>query len=320
MQLFDLIVIGGGISGISAAMEAKKNGIDSILILEKEFELGGMLNQCIDSGFGLELFNENLTGPEFAQRLIDMALGMNISYKLDTTVIELKKDKTVIAVNSSEGLLEIRGKAVIIAVGCVERARSAINILGNKFAGVYTVGAAQRLVNTEGFLPGKEVVIIGTGNLALNMARRMLIEGAKVTAVIEKFDALKGTRTSEVEGMGDFDIPIMFNQDVVDINGHERVEGITLVQIDSNGDAVLGSEKTLSCDAILLSVDLIPDNKLIRNAKIVRAQKNLCTDIEGIFVCGNADYIHKDTDSIVEDGKIAGAAVSKYIFGEKSED
>ena len=317
MQFYDLIVIGGGVSGISAALEAKKNGIENILILEKEFELGGMLNQCIDSGFGLELFNENLTGPEYAQRLIDLAIEMDISYKVDTTVIELKKDKTVIAVNSSEGLLELMGKSIIISVGCVERARNAINILGNKFAGVYTISAAQRLVNMEGFLPGKEVIIIGTGSLALNIARRMTIEGAKVKAVIEKSDVLTEKRTDMVKCMADFDIPILFNHQVVDINGQERVEGITLVQIDSNGKPVSGSEKTLACDAILLSVTLEPNNKLIKKAEIARIQGKIYTDIEGVLLCGNADYIHQDTESLLNDCKLAGDAASKYILSEK---
>lgn len=319
MQFFDLIVIGGGVSGIFAALEAKKSGIENILILEKEFELGGMLNQCIDSGFGFELFNENLTGPEYAQRLIDLAIEMDIFYKVDTTVIELKKDKTVIAVNSSEGVLELKGKTIIISVGCVERARNAINILGNKFAGVYTIGAAQRIVNIEGFLPGKEVIIIGTGSLALNIARRMTIEGARVKAVIEKSDVFTEKMTDMAECMTDFDIPILFNHQVVDIHGQERVEGITLVQLDSNGKPVLGSEKTLGCDAILLSVALEPNNKLIRKAEIARTQGRIYTDIEGIFVCGNADYIHKDTRSILDDCKLAGDAASKYILRVKIE-
>jgi thioredoxin reductase len=318
MQFFDLIIIGGGISGISAAVEAKKQGIDSILILEKEFELGGILNQCIDSGFGLEIFNEDLTGPEFSQRLIDEALKMNISYKVDTTVIELKKDKTVIAVNPSEGLLEIRAKAVIIAVGCVERARSAKNILGNRFAGIYTVGSAQRIVNTEGFLPGKEAVILGTRDLAINMARRLLIEGAKVKAVIEKSGALKRNSTNKIECMGDFGIPLLLNSCVTAVNGDERVEGITVVQTDSEGNALPGSEKILSCDTLLLSVDMIPDDDLLLKANIKKSREELRTDTEGFFVCGNANYVHEDTDSIVSEGKRAGLLVSKYILEEKS--
>lgn len=318
MQFFDLIVMGGGISGIFAALEAKKNGIDNILILERDSELGGMLNLCIDSGFGLEPFNENLTGPEFTQKLTDMVLEMKISYKLDTTVIELKKDKTVIAINPSEGLLELRGKAVVNAVGCVERARSAVNILGRKLAGIYTIGAAQRLVNTEGFLPGKEVVIVGAGNYAINMARRILVEGAKIKAIIQKSEAMLESRINELEVMSEFPIPVLLNHKVLDITGQERVTGVKLAQIDSNGDAILGSEKVLSCDAILLSVELEPDSKLFKKADIDRLQEKLFTDIEGIFVCGNADFIHKDTDSIIMDSKIVGDFASKYIQSGKS--
>jgi len=318
MQFFDLIVIGGGISGIFAALEAKKNGIDNILILERDSELGGMLNLCIDSGFGLKPFNENLTGPEFTQKLTDMMLEMKISYKLDTTVIELKKDKTIIAINPSEGLLELRGKAVVNAVGCVESARSAVNILGRKLAGIYTIGAAQRLVNTEGFLPGKEVVIVGTGNYAINMARRILVEGAKIKAIIQKSEAMLESRINELEVMSEFPIPVLLNHRVLDITGQERVTGVKLAQIDSNGDVILVSEKVLSCDAILLSVDLEPDSKLLKKADIARLQEKLFTDIEGIFVCGNADFIHKDIDSIIMDSKIVGDFASKYIQSGKS--
>jgi len=318
MQSFDLVIIGGGIAGISAAIEAKEQGIDSILILEREPELGGVLNQCIHSGFGLELFDENLTGPEFSQKFIYKALKLNIAFKLNTTVIELKEDKTVIAVNSQEGIFDVKGKAIIIAVGCVERARGAINIIGRKFAGVYTAGSAQRIVNIEGYLPGKEAVIIGTGDVGLIMARRMLIEGAKVKAVIEKSDVPKGNSKNVAECLEDFNIPLLLRHDVIDINGKARIQEVTVAQIDSEGNAVGGTERVLTCDTILLSVDLTPDNELIRKAQIKIFEGDLFTSSKGIFVCGNAHYIHKDADSIVLEGRRAGVIVSKYILEEKS--
>lgn len=313
MQFFDLVVIGGGIAGISAAIQAKEAGVDSVIILEREQGLGGNLNQCIHSGFGLEVFNNNLTGTEFCQRLIDKALELNIKYEINTTVMEINKDKSLTAVNSDQGVFQINCRALIFATGAIESKRSALNIVGSKLAGIYTAGATQRMINVEGYLPGKEVVVIGTENLGLIMARRMVIEGARVKVVIEKSHSPKGSMKNIEECLEDFNIPLLLNHDVIKINGNARVEELTIIKTDDEGLPVQGTEKTVSCDTVLLSVELVPKVELLKDAGIKVSEDGMFTDGEGIFVCGDANYIHHTADSIVFEGREAGIHAFNYI-------
>ncbi|MBP1743133.1 MAG: FAD-dependent pyridine nucleotide-disulfide oxidoreductase [Firmicutes bacterium] len=310
MLFYDLVVIGGGVSGISSAIAAKKSGVEKVVILEKDSELGGMINQCIHSGFGRSLFNEDLTGPELAQRFADKAIALEIEYKLNTMALEIRKDMVITAVNSEDGIFEIKGKSIIFAAGCMENTKEAVDILGSKTAGIYTAGTAQRIVNTEGFLPGKQAVIIGSGNLGLMMARTMFVEGAKVMAVIEPGAEPKGKEDYVRECVEDFDIPMLLMHKLTKVHGDERVESITIAEVDSEGKRIEGTEKTIECDTILLAVDLIPDTTLLKEAGIAMAG-GISTDVEGIFVCGNANHIHEGMDSIAEEARNAGIAAAR---------
>jgi len=312
MQTYDLIVIGGGIAGMSSAIEAKKNGAESVIILEKESELGGMLNQCTDSGFGIEIFGENLTAPEFSQRFIDEVEAHGIEYKLDTMALELSREKVVAAVNSEEGIFKIRGKAIILASGCIERARTTLNISGSKFAGIYTAGVAQRITNTQGLLPGKEVVVIGSGNLGLIMARTLTLEGAKVKGIIESLGEVRGNRKYLKECTEDFNIPVFLRHIVTGLQGTDRIESVTISETDNDGRKIEGTEETINCDTLILSVDLIPNDFLLKKAEI-SLHGGIATDIKGIYVCGDANYIHEGTDSIVTEASEAGACAARYI-------
>lgn len=312
MQVYDLVVIGGGISGISAAIAAKKSGVESLLILEKSSELGGVMNQCIHSGFGMSLFKEDLTGPEFSQRFADKVKALEIECKLNTMALQIRKDKVITAVNSEDGIFEIKGKTIIFAAGCMENVKEAVNILGSKIAGIYTAGTAQQIVNTEGYLPGKQAVIVGSGDLGLMMARTMFLEGAKVMAVIEPEAKPKGKDIYVNECTEDFGIPILLMHKLLELHGDERVESVSIAEVDSEGKRVEGSEKTIFCDAILLAVDLIPDTELLRDAGILLAG-GINTDAKGVYVCGNANHIHEDTDSILEESRNAGTAAAELV-------
>lgn len=311
MQVYDLIVVGGGISGISSAVAAKKNGAEKVLILEKDDQLGGMMNQCIHSGFGAELFKEELTGPEFSQRFIDKVIALEIEYKLDTMVLQIQKDRVVTAVNSEEGIFEIKGRTIVFATGCIENTKEAVNILGSKMAGIYTAGTAQKIVNTEGYLPGKRAVIIGSGNLGLMMARTMYLEGAKVLGVIEPGTKAKGQEKYAVECVEDFNIPMLLMHKLLEIHGDERIESITVTEVDCDGKRIEGSEKTVECDAILLSVDLIPDTVLLRDSGIALTE-GFSTNADGIYVCGNANHVHENVDHLIEESRSAGLAAAGF--------
>lgn len=321
MKNYDIVIIGGGPAGLAAAVSAKNNGIESILILERDRELGGILNQCIHNGFGLHTFKEELTGPEYAGRFIDQVKALNIEYRLNTMVMEISRDKVVTAMNREEGLFEIQAKAVILAMGCRERPRGALNIPGYRPAGIFSAGTAQRLVNMEGYLPGREVVILGSGDIGLIMARRMTLEGAKVKVVAELMPYSGGLKRNIVQCLEDYGIPLKLSHTVVDIKGKERVEGITLAQVDERNKPIPGTEEFYSCDTLLLSVGLIPENELSGGMGVElnpvtsgpRVNESLETNIEGVFACGNVLHVHDLVDYVSEEARTAGKNAAVYV-------
>lgn len=324
MIRYDLIVIGGGTAGLAAAVSAKKQGIEKVLILERDRELGGILNQCIHNGFGLHTFQEELTGPEYAQRFIDQAKEYEVPYKLNTMVLDItqeNREKVVTAMNRDEGLLFLRTKAVILAMGCRERPRGALNIPGYRPAGIYTAGTAQRLVNMEGYMPGREVVILGSGDIGLIMARRMTLEGAKVKVVAELMPYSGGLQRNIVQCLEDFQIPLKLSHTVVDIQGKERVAGVTLAQVDENRKPIPGTEEFYSCDTLLLSCGLIPENELSGNMGVALSRitsgpvvnESLETNIPGVFACGNVLHVHDLVDYVSEEAAKAGSHAVEYI-------
>lgn len=324
MIRYDLIVIGGGPAGLAAAVSAKKQGIEKVLILERDRELGGILNQCIHNGFGLHTFQEELTGPEYAQRFIDQAKEYEVPYKLNTMVLDItqeNREKVVTAMNRDEGLLFLRTKAVILAMGCRERPRGALNIPGYRPAGIYTAGTAQRLVNMEGYMPGREVVILGSGDIGLIMARRMTLEGAKVKVVAELMPYSGGLQRNIVQCLEDFQIPLKLSHTVVDIQGKERVAGVTLAQVDENRKPIPGTEEFYSCDTLLLSCGLIPENELSGNMGVALSRitsgpvvnESLETNIPGVFACGNVLHVHDLVDYVSEEAAKAGSHAVEYI-------
>ena len=324
MKSYDIVIVGGGPAGLAAAASAKENGIDSILILERDKELGGILNQCIHNGFGLHTFKEELTGPEYAGRFIEKVEALNIEYMLNTMVMDISKDKVVTAMNREEGLFEIQAKAVILAMGCRERPRGALNTPGYRPAGIFSAGTAQRLVNMEGYLPGREVVILGSGDIGLIMARRMTLEGAKVKVVAELMPYSGGLKRNIVQCLDDYDIPLKLSHTVVDIDGKERVKGITLAQVDDKGKPIAGTEEYIPCDTLLLSVGLIPENELSRGLGIDMERvtsgpvvnESLETSMEGVFACGNVLHVHDLVDFVSEEAAMAGKNAVRYIKGE----
>ena len=325
---YELIVVGGGPAGLAAAYEAYNNGIKKILIIERDKELGGILNQCIHNGFGLHTFKEELTGPEYASRFIEMIEDTNVEVKLDTMVLEIGKDKTVYAINTEEGYMELKAKAIILAMGCRERTRGAINIPGDRPAGVFSAGAAQRYINVEGYMPGKEVLILGSGDIGLIMARRMTLEGAKVKAVVELCPYSNGLNRNIVQCLNDYDIPLYLSHTIVNIVGKERLEKVVIAQVDENKRPIKGTEKEFDVDTLLLSVGLIPENELSSNAGIESDKRtnglivteSMETSVDGIFACGNVVHVHDLVDFVTQESKHAGLSVVKYIKDELKKD
>lgn len=311
MKEYDIVVIGGGPAGLAAAVSAKCSGVENIIVLERDKELGGILNQCIHNGFGLHTFKEELTGPEYAYRFMEKLYKEKIPYKLNTMVMDISKDKIVTAMNREDGVFKIKAKAVILAMGCRERPKGALNIPGYRPAGIFSAGTAQRLVNIEGYMPGKEVVILGSGDIGLIMARRMTLEGAKVKLVAELMPYSGGLKRNIVQCLDDFNIPLKLSHTVVDIEGKERVSAVTIAQVDNHGKPIKGTEERYTCDTLLLSCGLIPENELSRNAGVLMnsltngpiVNESLETNIEGIFACGNVLHVHDLVDYVSEEAK-----------------
>ena len=321
MKNYDIVIIGGGPAGLAAAAAAYEAGQRNILILERDTGLGGILNQCIHNGFGLHTFKEELTGPEYASRYIDRVMKYNIEYRLNTMVMEISADKVITAMNREDGLFQIQANAIILSMGCRERSRGALNIPGFRPAGIYSAGTAQRLVNIEGYMPGREVVILGSGDIGLIMARRMTLEGANVKVVAEILPFSGGLKRNIVQCLDDFGIPLKLSHTVVDIEGKERVTGVTIAAVDEHMKPIPGTEEHYSCDTLLLSVGLIPENELSRgmgvdlnrvtNGPVVN--ESLETSIPGVFAAGNVLHVHDLVDFVSEEAETAGRNAAAFV-------
>ena len=324
MEEYDIVIIGGGPAGLAAALNARHQGIERLLILERDKELGGILNQCIHNGFGLHTFKEELTGPEYAWRYIEQVLEQKIPYWLNTMVVDIAQEdgwKIVTAMSREKGMTMLRARAVILAMGCRERPRGALNVPGFRPAGIYTAGTAQRLVNMEGYMPGKEIVILGSGDIGLIMARRMTLEGATVKVVAEIMPKSGGLTRNIVQCLEDYGIPLKLNHTVIDIKGKDHIEGVTLAQVDENKEPVPGTQEAYRCDTLLLSVGLIPENELTRGLGARMDEKThgpvvderLQTTVAGVFACGNVLHVHDLADHVSQEAAEAGKHAADYV-------
>jgi len=319
----DVAIIGGGAAGLAAAVGAREAGAEGVVVLDRNEELGGILPQCIHTGFGLHYFKENLTGPEYISRFIRKVQDLRIDYKLETMVLRITPEKEVVAVNGVDGLMTLRPKAIVLAMGCRERTRGALAIPGSRPAGIFTAGTAQRLMDVEGYMPGGRVVILGSGDVGLIMARRFSMEGARVEAVVEMLPYPGGLNRNVVQCLEDFDIPLLLEHTVTFIHGADRVEAVTIAKVDRNGSPIPGTERKIDCDTLILSVGLIPENELSEVAGVALdpatggpiIDERMETSVQGIFACGNVVHVHDLVDHVTLGGELAGKSAADHALG-----